>query len=66
MPCIFEHAKKSVRIITENNNKMFHDDISSVEVDDKVTCCRCGSTLDIEDSHCNNCGALLREDLILL
>ncbi len=46
---------------------MIHDnDISLFEVNDDITCCRCGSILDIEDSHCNNCGALLREDLILL
>ena len=45
---------------------MIHDDISLIEVNDEITCCRCGSTLDIEDSHCSNCGAPLREDLVLL
>lgn len=46
---------------------MIHDDdINLFEVNDEITCYRCGSVSDIEDSHCNNCGATLREDLILL
>lgn len=45
---------------------MIQDDISLVEVDDEITCYRCGSVSDIEDAHCNNCGAPLREDSILL
>lgn len=45
---------------------MIHDDISLFEVSEDITCCRCGSTLDIENSHCNNCGTPLIEDVILL
>ena len=44
---------------------MIHD-ISLTEANDEIACYRCGRILDIEDSHCGNCGALLREDLVLL
>jgi len=45
---------------------MIHDDVNSVEAYDELACYRCGSVSDIEDTHCNNCGTLLREDSILM
>lgn len=45
---------------------MINGEVDPVEVDEEIACYRCGSILDIEDSHCNNCGTPLREDSILL
>lgn len=45
---------------------MIDDDINLFEVDDEITCYKCGNVLDIEDLHCNNCGTPQMEDLVLL
>ena len=57
---------EDISLIEINENPTGFSRFESARTNDEITCYRCGRISDIEDSHCGNCGAPLREDLVLL